>query len=169
VFRSIVLKGIAFQQDIRAFLSAPTRRIRYIDLCNREYAVNVYNYLESTRTMEGLKIDWSNLNVTFPPGADDNQRATVNSCLAHKPDPQTGAVAAFRHKWLGGIIDLYQGSGTKVIFLLLPRGPIPRPAGLSPKLSSSIRELAQCPNVLLTDEHASTLWSIRSSLKMGCI
>jgi hypothetical protein len=104
--------------------------------------------------MAGLQIDWSTLQVTFPPGVDDDQRSTVESFLAHKPDPQTGRLAAFRRLWLGRIIDLYRGSDTKIVFIRLPRGPIPRPDGLSVKRSSSIRELATRPNVLLADEHA---------------
>jgi lysophospholipase L1-like esterase len=104
--------------------------------------------------MAGLNIDWATLKVTLPPGADDDQRATVNSFLAHPPAPQTGRLAAFRRTWFGRIIDLYRGSGTKIVFVHLPRGPIPRPEGLSVKLSSSIRELASRPNVILADEHA---------------
>ncbi len=43
---------------------------------------------------------------------------------------------------------------TKIVFLRLPRGPIPRPDFLSRAKSSSIRELAARPNVILCDEHA---------------
>lgn len=152
--RSAILKGAIFQEDIRAFLAHPLRRIQYVQICNRYYSANVYNFEETTRSMTGLKIDWSTLKVTFPPGVDDDQRGTVNSFLAHPLEPQTGSLAAFRRRWLGGIIDLYRGSDTKIIFIRLPRGPLPRPAGLSVKLSSSIREFAARPNVILADEHA---------------
>ncbi len=152
-FRGIVLKGIVFQEDIRAFLSHPLHRIQYVELCNRGYAGWAYDFLETTRDMVGLQIDWANLKVTFPPGADDSQRGTVNSFLAHPLEPQTGRLAAFRRAWLGRILDLYRGSDTKVIFFRLPRGPIPRPDGLSVKLSSSIREFASHRNVILADEH----------------
>jgi len=152
--RGAILKGIVFQEDIRAFLAQPLHRIEYVKLCNRDYPSWAYDYQETTRSMVGLKIDWSTLKVTFPPGADDGQRATVNSFLAHPVEPQTGSLAAFRRTWLGRIIDLYRGSDTRIVFIQLPRGPIPRPDGLSLKLSSSIRELASRPNVALVDEHA---------------
>ena len=88
-------------------------------------------------------------------GADDDQRGTVMSFLAHGQDPQTGRLAAFRRKWLGRIVERYRGSPTKIIFLRLPRGPIPRPESLMVRNSGSIRELAAAyPNVLLADEHA---------------
>ena len=152
--RGVILKGIVFQEDIRAFLAHPAHRIQYVQLCNRNYAAWTYDFLDTTRNMVGLKIDWDTLKVTFPPSADDDQRGSVNSFLAHRPDAQTGRLAAYRRTWLGRIIDLYRGSGTKIIFLRLPRGPIPRPDGLSVKLTSSIREMASRPNVMLADEHA---------------
>ena len=41
-----------------------------------------------------------------------------------------------------------------MVFVRLPRGPIPRPDNLVQKKSSSIREFAGRPGVLLVDEHA---------------
>jgi lysophospholipase L1-like esterase len=71
-----------------------------------------------------------------------------------EPAPQTGRLAAFRRAWYGRILDRYRGSPTKIIFVRLPRGPIPRPDGLVHKKSATIREFAALPNVLLCDEHA---------------
>jgi lysophospholipase L1-like esterase len=68
-------------------------------------------------------------------------------------DPQNGRLAAYRRKWFGKIIDRYRGSRTKIIFIRLARGPILRPDNLVKKLSSSIREFAFRPNVILADEH----------------
>jgi hypothetical protein len=153
-FRGAILKGIVFQDDIRAFLSHPLHRIQYVQLCDRGYAGWAYDFLETTRDMVGLQIDWATLKVTFPPGADDDQRGTVNSFLAHQRDEQSGRLVAYRRAWIGRTLDLYRGSDTKVIFFRLPRGPIPRPDGLSVKLTGSIREFASRPNVILADEHA---------------
>ena len=52
------------------------------------------------------------------------------------------------------MVDRYRGSPTKMVFVRLPRGPIPRPDNLVQKKSSSIREFAGRPGVLLVDEHA---------------
>ena len=68
----------------------------------------------------------------------------------HKRD----SIAAFRRKWFGRLLDRYRGTPTKVVFLRLPRGPSPRPDNLVQKKSSSIREFAARPGVLLVDEHA---------------
>ncbi|HTS32170.1 MAG TPA: hypothetical protein VMH81_40145 [Bryobacteraceae bacterium] len=152
--RGGLLKGTIYQSDVEGFLSHPRKRIDYVHLCDRDWANWTYEYQETEQSMAGLTIDWATLRATLPSGADDNQRATVSSFLTHTPDPQTGRLAAYRREWLGKIVDRYRGSRTKVIFLMLPRGPVPRPAGLVVKKTSSIRDLAARPGVLLTGEHA---------------
>lgn len=153
-FRGGLLKGSVYQADVQAFLSHPRKRLDNVDLYNHGYASWDYDYLAPENTMAGLAIDWQTLTVTFPPGADDAQRNSVNSFLAHPPAPQTGRLAAFRREWLGRIVDSYRQSRTKVIFVRLPRGPIPRPDSLARHQTSSIREFASRPNVILANEHA---------------
>jgi hypothetical protein len=152
--RGALLKGIVFQNDIRGFLAHPIHRFQYVALCNRDYANWAYDFLETTHSMAGLQIDWATLKVTFPPGADADQRDTVNGFLAHKVADQTGKLRAYRQLWFGRILDLYRGSPTKIIFLRLPRGPVPRPDGMAGKLTATIRDFARRPNVMLADEHA---------------
>jgi hypothetical protein len=152
--RGGVLKGIVFQNDLQAFLANPRKRLAYVRQCDRDWHIWIYDYQETTDSMAGLKIDWSTLKVTYPPGANEDQHGTVESFLAHQPEPQIGRMAAFQRTWYGRIIDRYRGSPTKIVFLRLPRGPVPRPGNLTHKLSASIREMAGRPNVILMDEHA---------------
>lgn len=154
VFRDSLLKGLVYQTDFRAFLSHPARRIEYVRLSDREGATWRYDYVETDRNLTGLRIDWATLAVSWPAGTNDAQKESVNSFLAHSPDPQTGRLAAYRRLWLGKIIDRYRGSRTRIVFVTLPRGPIPRPQSLVAKKSSSIREMAARPGVLLANEHA---------------
>jgi len=154
-FRGSILKGLVYQTDILAFLANPMKRIRYVRLCNEGWATWTWNYVDTTRNMVGLQIDWKAWKATMPPGADQNQRDTVKNFLMYPPIArQTGHTAQFRRFWFGRIIDRYRGSPTKIIFLRLARGPIPRPDNLVHKTTSSIRELARRPNVLLVPEHA---------------
>jgi hypothetical protein len=152
-FRGALLKGIALQSDIQAFLSHPRKRIDLVRLCHRGWPGWTYDYVESSRSMAGLQIDWSTLKATYPPGTTEEQKISVGSFLLHEPNPQTGRLAQFMRTWLGRIADRYRTSRTKVIFIRLPRGPIPRPDYLVKKRSSSIRELASRPNVILANEH----------------
>ena len=153
--RGASLKGIVYQNDILTFLSHPTQRIQYARDAHRNYEQWTYGYLETPRSMTGIQIDWSAWKATFPPEFDQDQRDTVNNTLMSPPAPQTGRLAAFRRAWFGRIFDHYRGSRTKIVFVRLPRGPIPRPDGLVRIKSATIREFASSvPNVLLCDEHA---------------
>ena len=155
-FRGALLKGAVMQADILAFLANPRKRIDSVHLQHHGFAEWTYNYVESDRSLAGLKIDWSTMTATYPPDADWLQRETVKNWSLHPPDPpeNRGRLRAYRLTWFGKIVDRYRGSRTKVIFVRLPRGPIPRPAGLDARPTSSIRELAARPNVLLCPEHA---------------
>jgi len=152
-FRGAVLKGIALQSDIQAFLAHPKKRLYNVRLCHQGWPDWTYDYVESSSNMVGLQIDWSTLTATYPPGLTEAQKDNVRSWLLHEPNPQTGRLARFFRAWLGRTADRYRGSRTKLIFVRLPRGPIPRPDNLVKKRSSSIRELASRPNVILANEH----------------
>jgi len=152
-FRGSFLKGIALQDDIRAFLSHPGKRIDLVQLNYSGWPGWTYNYVETSRNMAGLRIDWPAMKPTFPPGMTEEQQTTVFSYLLRPVVPQTGRAARFLAVWLGRIADRYRQSPTKLIFLRLPRGPIPRPDNLVKKRSSTIRELASRSNVILANEH----------------
>jgi hypothetical protein len=152
-FRSTVLKGIPLQSDIQAFLSHPRKRIEDVQLYHRGFAEWTYNFVESSRSMVGLQIDWSTLTAMYPAGLTKEQKDTVRAFLLHEVDPQTGRLAQFLGTWLGRTADRYRGTPTKIVFFRLPRGPIPRPDYLVKKRSSSIRELASRSNVILANEH----------------
>ncbi len=151
--RGSLVKGVVYQPDFHEFLVNPKRRIRDVRFQRGGFEQWAYDYLGSDVSMTGLSIDWPTRTAQFPPGATPNQHGTVEDFLLRKPQPQTGRMAAFRREWFGRIIDRYRGSRTKIIFLRLPRGPIPRPQWLARSTGSVIREFAARPNVMLMNEH----------------
>ena len=151
--RGSLFKGTVFQRDILAFLSHPAKRLADVALNRRGFEEWTYGYVETDRNVVGLKVDWTTLTANFPPG-NDGLREQMTRFVLYRAYPQTGRNAAFRRKWFGRLLDCYRGTSTKVIFLRLPRGPAPRPDYLVRKKSSSIREFAARPGVLLVDEHA---------------
>jgi hypothetical protein len=152
-FRGSLLKGTVFQRDLLAFLSHPRKRIADVALSARGWEEWTYGFVETDRNVVGLNIDWTTLTATIPPG-NDVIRNELYRFVLYRPYRQTGRYAAFRRKWFGQLVDRYRGTPTKIVLLRLPRGPIPRPDNLVQKKSSSIRELAGRPGVLLADEHA---------------
>lgn len=151
--RGSLLKGTVFQRDILAFLSHPQKRLASIALDAGSFEEWTYDYVETDKNVVGLKIDWTTFTATVPPG-NEALRDQLDRFVLYRPYPQTGKHGAFRRKWFGRLVDRYQGTPTKLIFVRLARGPIPRPGNLVQKKSSSIREFASRPGVLLADEHA---------------
>lgn len=154
VLRGGLLKGLIYQADFRAFLSDPGKRLRYIEQCREGYESWTYNFLETPQSLAGLEIDWSNWTAKYPPGTDGNQRDTVKNYLMRRAAPQTGRMGNYRRLWFGRILDRYRRSRTRIVFVRLPRGALPRPDNLIRTVSSSIREFASRSNVMLCQEHA---------------
>jgi hypothetical protein len=153
-FRGGLFKGFVLARDIQAFLSKPSKRIDEVRSNRSGWADWTYNYNEDPRSLASLQIDWTAWKASFPPGADQIQRSTVNDILLRPVAPQIGRYARFRRLWYGRMLDRYRGSRTRIIFIRLARGPVVRPDSLVHKKSASIREFASRPNVFLADEHA---------------
>jgi hypothetical protein len=156
-FRGAILKGMVLQPDILAFLSHPQNRIADVHLQHFGFDQWTYNYIDTDRSLSGLQIDWSTMTAAYPPGVDALTRVTVQNWLLHPPDPpqNRGRWAPYERTWYGRIVNRYRGSRTKIIFVRLPRGPIPRPSNLDYRTRGVVRDLAAAQsNVLLCDEHA---------------
>lgn len=149
--RGILFKGFLFKKDVQAFAEQPKERIERVRLF-KDWAQWVYDYQGESRNLVGLEVDRKNKTAKIPPGAPDHIRGIVErEMLADRPEDR-GDMSAYRRRWLGRIVDRYRGGKTKLIFLRLPRSPIPAedpPANPN----SSVRGFAREPHVVLTDEH----------------
>jgi len=150
--RGGLLKGLVLHKDILDFLADIGKRMKVVEASGAHYEEWTYNYVETERDMRGLQIDWATRAVTFQPGMNQDQVDTVKGQTGETA-PQIGRLARYRRLWLGRILDHYRGSATKIMFVRLPRGPIPRPDALQPPAGSVIRQLAARPNVVVVDEH----------------
>jgi hypothetical protein len=153
-FRGSLFKGTVYKDDLQAFLAAPDERRATVQAYEQNYASDVRAFVGSSHTLAGLSVDWEARRIHFPPGAGPDERKLIEEVLLRAVAPQTGRLAAYRREWFGRIIHHYRGTATRVVFFRLPRGPVPRPEAMVKKLSSSIRELASQPNVVLLNEHA---------------
>ena len=105
----------------------------------------------STRILTGLQIDWQHKTMQFPDRVPANRRQDIeNELFSHAP-PDQGRETAYLRYWYGRIIDHYRGSGTKLIFLRVPRAAV-SPPDAPPKLNSAVRQIAAQPDVIVLDE-----------------
>ena len=151
VLNAALRAGNVFQRDIHAFLDDPKKRIAEVRLYHQGYAEWGAAYEFPEKSLAGLSIDWTTNTAILPPNLDANEKSIIDHIL-HIPPTPAPWLAEFRKRWFGRILDRYKGSRTRIVFLRLARGPIPRPA--HPPQPSTIREFAKRPNVLLYPEHA---------------
>lgn len=147
-WRACLLKGASLQPDILALLTNPAKRLEEARVTRDWWPNGSYDYLEEEKSVAGLTVDWATRQVTVPPGMD---RQVLETVILRPTAPQTGRYGQYRRRWFGEIFARYKNSPTRLIFVMLPRGPVLRPP--LNKVSSSIREFASLPNVSLGNEH----------------
>ncbi len=150
VLRAMLFKGYAYQKDVQTFLQQPQARFDKVELY-KNWQHWSYDYKGEARSLAGLEVDPKTKTATFPAGMPAPVRNLVTRLLAATPIPRNGTMAAYNRYWLGKIVDRYRGSKTRLIFIRLPRVPLPlpiRPA--NPK--STVRQFAKEPHVTIVDE-----------------
>ena len=151
-FEGIVLKGTVYKQDFQEFVDHPLARIQKAQFFDHGSANWSYDYGGDERTLTGLELDWAKKTVSFPPNVPDSEQKRITGELFSDHPPDQGRETAYRLYWYRRILDHYQGSGTKLFFLRVPRAPVPPPEGPT-KPNSSVRQLANEPDVVVLDEH----------------
>ncbi len=153
-FLGCLLKGAAYKTDLHGFLAHPKHRWNDAAIWRERSVREDWNATGPIGSLAGLKVDWSAKKLTLPSGVDAMTRELLRRQVDTPSYPQTGRNAQFRRQWLTRIADRYRNSPTVLLFVRLPRSPIPRPEALAPaKQRGVIRELALRPNVMLADEH----------------
>ena len=144
--RGALLKGYIFKSDLQAFLEAPSKRLEKVAQFQKGYPGWIYDYEGHPESLTGLRVDWAQDSIHFPPGVPDDVRQRLRDLL-RKRAPLTGMQALYRQRWFGRILGHYRTSGTRIIFIRPPRGPAVNPSFDSPDEPSTIREYASRPNV----------------------
>lgn len=128
---SCLFRGVILRPDVQQFLAHPRLRMeRAADSLKNGLGYNS-DYGGKQESLRGLTVDWTNRTIHFPDGVADNIRANITTFVLPEPVPNTGALARYRKRWLGRIVDLYKDSPTRLIFLQLPRGPAVNPDTLA--------------------------------------
>ena len=125
--RSILLKGFAYRRDFEELLLHPVKRFEDVRQSDENSASWDYTFDGEDDNLAGLIVDWDKRVVHFPDRVPAPVRERVRSDLLRRRPPQTGVTTRYCRYWYGRILDYYRGSGTKVIFLQIPRWPLPIP------------------------------------------
>jgi hypothetical protein len=152
--RGALLKGYIFKSDLQALLEAPAKRLEKVALFAKGYAGWTYDYQGHQENLTGMSVDWAQGSIRFPPGVPGDVQERVRATVLRKRAPLTGMQARYRQRWFGGMLDRYQSSGARVIFIRPPRGPAVRPSFDSPDEPSTIRGFASRSNVTVVPAEA---------------
>ncbi len=152
VFRGILLKGFVYKRDFLEFLDHPLARIAKARYYATDSAGWYYGYGGVDTSLAGLQIDWQHKAIQFPGRIPENERKQILDTLFPTLPPDQGLETAYLRYWYGKIIEHYRGSGTKLIFMRVPRAPT-SPPDAPPKLQSAIRQIASQPDVVVLNEH----------------
>jgi hypothetical protein len=151
-FRGILLKGFVYKRDFVEFLAHPLLRIAKVRYVASDSAGWYYGYGGVDENLTGLRIDWRHKTMQFPDRVPEEKRKQIEDELFPTLPPDQGRETAYLRYWYVKIIDYYRGSGTRLIFMRVPRAPT-SPPDPAPKPNSAIRQIASEPGVIVLDEH----------------
>jgi hypothetical protein len=127
-----LIRGLALREDVLDFLSNIPKRLKHA----KDWRNNGVEYLDmytgKPEDLRGLTFEAATATIHFPPGVRDWQVSAARITLTPYVVPQTGALTAYRRRWIGGILDLYKNSATRIIFTQLPYMPLPLPDPAEP-------------------------------------
>lgn len=126
----ILLKGSIYKADFQDLLLHPEARIQAAQVARRDSAIWFYDFVGTSDSLKGIA----------PPSFDPLL-------------PNRGRQGAYLRTWFGRICERYRGSGTRIIFVRLPRGPFVRPDLPPHNPHSSVRELAARGYAILDQEN----------------
>jgi hypothetical protein len=134
-----LFKGLPLRADIHEFLQNPALRLKDAEAW-RIHGLEWGNaYTGMPQNLIGLSADFNTKTITFPPGADEPLKQTIRVSVLPQFAPDRGETTGYRKQWFGRIIDRYRGTPTRIIFIEMPRAPLPVPeADVPPRFIHSV-------------------------------
>jgi hypothetical protein len=117
-----ILHALALKRDFEAFAADPLARFRAISAYADSPHETAESYAGLKGSLAGLAID-SNGIVVGIGAVPELEREPFLRRLLHVPHHST-SYAAYRRRWLGAILERYQGTSTRVVFVRIPALPI---------------------------------------------
>ncbi|MBV9149443.1 MAG: hypothetical protein JO024_06245 [Candidatus Eremiobacteraeota bacterium] len=121
----VLLRGPLLRDDFQNLINAPPARLASLARFDADPQADPLPRLR-WRTLDGLRVDFSNGSISYPPGADSVERMELARELLRVPRASP-SYAAYRREWLGRLLEHYRGTSTAVVFVRIPAQPIARP------------------------------------------
>lgn len=141
------LKGTAMRSDILDFLSDIPQRLTSAKDWRNHGLGYTEGYGGRPEDLSGLSVDMSKETIVFPAGVKDWQINSIRATVLPTPAAQTGNLTAYRMRWLGALLALYKNSPTRIIFIQIPRAPLPIPLSQNPQLF--LESVQDHPNITI--------------------
>jgi len=149
---AVLFKGLAYREDFQDFLVRHKWRLTLArDLKSRRSGWR-YDVEWDNQSLAGLSVDWTAGTVVLPGHLSAEKQKEVRELLLREQPARRPEFAEYRRRWLGKIVERYRGTGTRVVFVRLARGPVVRP-GAKEDPDSSVREFAARGLAVAIGEH----------------
>jgi hypothetical protein len=154
IWISALISAVPFQDDVCDFLMNPAQRLDRLKNRKNYAGVGDYNYQGSESSLSGFVAREHRL-VSAPPNAPPGIKFDVESGLARAlPAKAKDLDKAYLAFWLNRIVDKYQNSKTKIIFVRIPSDPFR--VGQAETPNEVFNTLKRRPNVLMMEPNAFT-------------
>ncbi len=127
VLLGATLKGLTYKRDLQDFLGHPMRRFAELDFDRLKYPELLYSYGGHAESLAGVEVDWKQETLRNADHLTSVQKAALEDNLFPPQAPQRGHSARYRRQWLTKIVERYQSTSTRIVFVRLPQGPYARP------------------------------------------
>lgn len=134
--RAVLLPALSAREDLRAFAAAPRKRYEAIRANQRAYVESYLNYPGHPGVVTDVTLDPVTLEATGPRGGGP-LGGYLPTLIAQRQQPKTLSAenVGYYRLWYWRIAQRYQGKGTKVFLIPLPRGPFHAQFGAPPRPS----------------------------------
>ncbi len=117
-------RAVELRDDFQALAGDPLARVAAL----KKGIGDAYDPLAAharTESLAGLRADFANDTLVYPPGMPADQQQAIATQVLHVPQARP-SYAIYRQQWLEPIAAAYRAAGVPVLFVRIPTRPVHR-------------------------------------------